>query len=92
MFLCGGGSRSSFYAKLKDDLQSAPGYSWFGVSPKSLQRPQGLVAPGLPAADYDRLAVAYGLSQLKLERLVEEVPALAEGQARLDFSGNYIEK
>jgi len=92
MFLCGGGSRSGFYAKLKSDLQSAPGFSWFGVTPKPLQKPRGLVAPGLHRADYDRLSVAFGLSQLKLDKLVMDVPVLAEKPTRVDFSERYIEK
>ncbi|EPJ2923407.1 hypothetical protein [Pseudomonas aeruginosa] len=92
MFLCGGGSRSGFYAKLKSDLHSARGFSWFGVTPKPLQKPRGLVAPGLRRADYDRLSVAFGLSQLKLDKLVMDVPALAEKAKRVDFSERYIEK
>ncbi|HFH2958019.1 hypothetical protein [Pseudomonas aeruginosa] len=92
MFLCGGGSRSGFYAKLKSDLHSARGFSWFGVTPKPLQKPRGLVAPGLHRADYDRLSVAFGLSQLKLDKLVMEVPVLAEKATRVDFSERYIEK
>lgn len=92
MFLCGGGSRSGFYAKLRRDLQSARGFSWFGVTPKPLQKPRGLVAPGLSSADYDRLSVAFGLSQLKLDKLVMDVPALAEQRTSVDFSERYIEK
>ncbi|HHM5929683.1 TPA: hypothetical protein ACRNKP_005420 [Pseudomonas aeruginosa] len=92
MFLCGGGSRSGFYAKLKSDLHSARGFSWFGVTPKPLQKPRGLVAPGLRRADYDRLSVAFGLSQLKLDKLVMDVPALAEKPTSVDFSERYIEK
>ena len=92
MFLCGGGSRSGFYAKLKSDLHSARGFSWFGVTPKLLQKPRGLVAPGLPLAEYDRLSVAFGLSQLKLDKLVMDVPALAQNPRAVDFSERYIEK
>lgn len=92
MFLCGGGSRSEYYAKLKRDLHSAPGFSWFGVVPKPLQKPRRLVAPGLHRADYDRLSVAFGLSQLKLDKLIIDVPPLAEEPKRMDFSERYIEK
>lgn len=92
MFLCGGGSRSGFYSNLKSDLHSARGFSWFGVTPKPLQKPRGLVAPGLHRADYDRLSVAFGLSQLKLDKLVMDVPALAEKPTSVDFSERYIEK
>lgn len=92
MFLCGGGSRSTIYCKLKDALLSAPGFSWFGVTPKPLQKPRGLVAPGLLRADYDRLSVAFGLSQLKLDKLIVDVPPLSEAPQRVDFSERYIEK
>ncbi|MBA1241052.1 hypothetical protein G7015_21740 [Pseudomonas kunmingensis] len=92
MFLCGGGSRSAIYAKLKVDMLSAPGFSWFGVTPKPLQKPRGLVAPGLLRADYDRLSVAYGLSQLKLDKLIVDVPPLTDAPQRVDFSDRYIEK
>jgi len=92
MFLCGGGSRSAIYAKLKVDLVAAPGFSWFGVTPKPLQKPRGLVAPGLPRADYDRLSVAFGLSQLKLDKLIVDVPPLTDAPKRVDFSERYIEK
>jgi len=92
MFLCGGGSRSAIYGKLKNDLRSAPGFSWFGVTPKPLQKPRSLVAPGLLRADYDRLSVAFGLSQLKLHKLIVDVPPLSDPTKRVDFSERYIEK
>ena len=92
MFLCGGGSRSAIYAKLKVDMLSAPGFSWFGVTPKPLQKPRGLVAPGLLRADYDRLSVAFGLSPLKLDKLIVDVPPLTDAPQRVDFSERYIEK
>ncbi|MCY1294431.1 hypothetical protein D9M70_437240 [compost metagenome] len=50
------------------------------------------MAPGLHRADYDRLSVAFGLSQLKLDKLVMDVPTLAEEPKREDFSERYIEK
>ncbi|MCC4259336.1 hypothetical protein LL270_01550 [Pseudomonas aestusnigri] len=92
MFVCGGGSRSGFYQQLKTDMQSSLGCSWFGVTPKPLQRPRGLQAPGLPRSDYHRLSVAYGLSRLKLGEVVAQVPALDVEDRRKDFSECYIEK
>lgn len=92
MFLCGGGSRSAIYGKLKADLRSAPGFSWFGVTPKALQKPRNLVAPGLHRADYDRLSVAFGLSQLKLDKLIVDIPPMDDAPKRVDFSDRYIEK
>ena len=92
MFICGGGSRSGFYQQLNADMQSSPGCSWFGVTPKPLQRPRGLQAPGLPRSDYHRLSVAYGLSRLKLGEVVAQVPALDVEYRRIDFSDRYIDK
>jgi hypothetical protein len=91
MFLCGGGSRSAFYGNLKQDLQSSPGFSWVGVKPKALLKPSGLVAPGLLREDYDRLSVAFGLSQLRLDNLIYEVPPLVDQPGRSDFTDRYIE-
>jgi hypothetical protein len=92
MFICGGGSRSGFYQQLNADMQSSPGCSWFGVTPQPLQRPSGLQAPGLPRSDYHRLSVAYGLSRLKLDELVAQVPAMDVEHRRIDFSERYIDK
>lgn len=63
-FLCGGGARHDFYAGLKQDLQKTPNCSWLSATYRALSLPANLEAPGVAVADYDRLSVAYGLSQL----------------------------
>lgn len=65
-FLCGGGARHSFYTKLKEEVQQTPNCSWLSAKPRELVLPANIVAPGLTVGDYDRLSVAYGLSQLSL--------------------------
>lgn len=74
-FLCGGGARHAFYATLKTEVQKTPNCSWLRAKPRELALPANMVAPGLPVADYDRLSVAYGLSQLNLGEY-ERVSAL----------------
>lgn len=74
-FLCGGGARHSFYAKLKEEVQKTPNCSWLSAKPRELALPTNIVAPGLVVGDYDRLSVAYGLSQLNLGEY-ERVSAL----------------
>jgi hypothetical protein len=65
-FLCGGGARHSFYKKLKTEMQRQPNCSWLNASYRELALPKTLHAEGVSRADYDRLSVAYGLSQLDL--------------------------
>jgi hypothetical protein len=74
-FLCGGGARHSFYARLKEEVQKTPNCSWLSAKPRELASPTNIVAPGLVVGDYDRLSVAYGLSQLNLGEY-ERVSAL----------------
>lgn len=63
-FLCGGGSRHRLYAALKSRLQKTDGCTWLNVKPRQLALPRNISAPGVVHSDYDRLSVAYGLSQL----------------------------
>jgi hypothetical protein len=65
-FLCGGGARHAFYEQIRPALQRPVGASWINLAPKSLTLPSDLRAEGLSRADYDRLSVAYGLSQLNM--------------------------
>ena len=74
-FLCGGGARHSFYAALKTTLQKTPNCTWLSAKPRELALPTNMVAPGVSSADYARLSVAYGLSQLNLGAF-ERVAAL----------------
>jgi hypothetical protein len=70
LFVCGGGSRMSFYKKLEDDLLSHPNASWFSFKPQILEVPDILNAPGVAKEDFDRLSVAFGLSFVRVGRCV----------------------
>lgn len=74
-FLCGGGARHPFYENLKKEIQKTPNCSWLSAKPRELVLPTNIIAPGLVVGDYDRLSVAYGLSQLNLGEY-ERVSAL----------------
>lgn len=91
MFLCGGGSRIPLYRKLKKDMKEAPNYRWFGATAQQLHKPESLLAPGLKTNDYDRLSVAYGLSQMKSGTINYEVPPLEEAPST-DYQDRYISK
>ncbi|AJD50087.1 hypothetical protein S7S_18375 [Isoalcanivorax pacificus W11-5] len=67
-FLCGGGMRMPFYKKLLTILdRREQNASWVHVKPQRMPVPERLEAKGLPAVDYDRLSVAYGLSLMESE-------------------------
>lgn len=63
-FLCGGGGRHPLYAELKSRLQKTANFTWLNAKPRELALPTNISAPGVAHGDYDRLSVAYGLSQL----------------------------
>lgn len=65
-FLCGGGARHPLFESLKSGLRHTQNFSWLGARPRDLIKPSRMHAPGVPDGDYDRLSVAYGLSQLNL--------------------------
>ena len=60
LFLCGGGSRLSFYASLFNELAATGRRYPIVITP--LPKPERLDAEGLAEDEYDRLSVAYGLS------------------------------
>jgi len=92
-FLCGGGARHSFYTKLKVEMKKQPNCSWLNAAYKELSLPSILRADGVKRSDYDRLSVAYGLSQLDLAS-VEQVGAmqpLVKGPHDSDWRSNYVD-
>lgn len=91
MFLCGGGSRLPMYQKLIKDMSFAQNARWFGTKIRALSIPENLLAPGLIRSDYDRLSVAYGLSQMKSGKVNYTVPPL-EGISSTDYQNRYINK
>lgn len=56
----------SFYQQLTESLVKTAGFSWLSAMGRELTLPKNLVAEGLARSDFDRLSVAYGLSQLTL--------------------------
>lgn len=91
MFLCGGGSRLEFYSRLNKYMHEWPGFSWFGVTPRKLQIPRGLQASGLKRNDYDRLSVAYGLSKLKLDRVIINIDPLPVEVVATDHAARFVD-
>lgn len=93
-FLCGGGARYDFYKNLKTELKKQPGCSWLNASFRELTLPSILRADGVNKSDYDRLSVAYGLSQLDSVS-VNQISAM---QPRVflshdsDWRDNYFDK
>jgi hypothetical protein len=70
-FLCGGGSRHEFYKKLKSELKKTPNCSWLNALHRELTLPGNLRADGVSPGEYDRLSVAYGLSQLHIGTVMQ---------------------
>jgi len=65
VFICGGGARHPIYKDLIESLgskiaEALTNFNEFSI--KAIPKPQKLDAPELPHNEYDRLAVAYGLS------------------------------
>lgn len=93
-FLCGGGSRYGFYKQLIAGMMKQTGCSWLNAIYKELTLPSILRADGVSRMDFDRLSVAYGLSQLHLDTVNQVVamqplvPAVHES----NWKSNYVEK
>lgn len=68
-YACGGGSNMQFYRKHLIEEVSVPSQNstWLYANEKPMPRPDNLQAEGVRSKDYDRLSVAYGLSQLELD-------------------------
>jgi hypothetical protein len=93
-FLCGGGARHLFYEQIKPALQRPRGATWLNLVPKPLSLPANLRAEGVSRADYDRLSVAYGLSQLNLGTVNRIAPMkpLATVDHYSKWGDNYADK
>jgi hypothetical protein len=64
-FLCGGGGKVDVYSDVIGRFQNSN--HAYRVKIERLPQPQHLTAPELPENSYDRLSVAYGLSQNALD-------------------------
>lgn len=61
------------------------------VTPRKLQMPRGLQALGLKRNDYDRLSVAYGLSKLKLDRVIINIDPLPVEVVATDHAARFVD-
>lgn len=93
MFLCGGGTRMQFYRNIEHEMQNMPNCSWLKAESRPLEKPKSLVAPGLPAQEYDRLSVAFGLSFLEVSEVVKAtpIPQIAPDKVTT-WRENYVDK
>jgi hypothetical protein len=93
MFLCGGGARMKYYRALETEMRHPPNCSWLLANPRPLIKPSDLIAPNLPEDDFDRLSVAYGLSFLEVNAVLQGIPA-PKTPARLDtnYDDNFVSK
>jgi hypothetical protein len=93
MFLCGGGSRSSFYLELEKKLQNMPGYSWLSTEAWQLGFPRDLVAAEVAEVDFDRLSVAYGLSRVSVGQITQALPLpKVPIETQQSFTDRYVDK
>ena len=93
MFLCGGGTRMTFYRNLEQEIQHMPGCTWLKAVPRPIEMPRSLIAPGLSPQEYDRLSVAFGLSFLDVSEVIQAVPkATIAPDLVVNWRDNYIDK
>ncbi len=93
-FLCGGGARHPLYESLKSRLQKTPSCTWLSAKPRDLALPSNIIAPGVAHGDYDRLSVAYGLSQLipgAFERVAALKPIVSLYE-KTDHANQFVDK
>lgn len=92
-FLCGGGSRMSFYRDLRGALREYRNFTWLAAQSRELAIPSDLRADGLMRSDYDRLSVAYGLSMLNLAGVAAaaQIPRMAP-EASNRWRSHYVDK
>ncbi|MEW6106986.1 MAG: hypothetical protein AB1563_11600 [Bacillota bacterium] len=94
-FLCGGGMRMPFYQQLKGELDKpAPNARWLRAKRMELSKPRKMLAPGLPAEDYDRLSVAYGLGMMDFGILEQSMGAALPTQylEKLHTEDSFVSK
>lgn len=94
--VCGGGARMEFYQDrlVEGVLKPAPGHSRLYAKERFIPKPRSFVAKGVQRRDYDRLLVAYGLSQLELKS-VEWVKPLRTEELLQDsktYRDDYVDK
>ena len=63
LLLCGGGSRMGYFSRIAEIINDTPGWP-FKVERLSMPVPAELSDFGMNASEFDRISVAYGLSQV----------------------------
>jgi hypothetical protein len=92
IFVCGGGSRMSFYSRINDEIGRTPGFSWLSAEPWSLGFPEDLHCESTDEAHFDRLSVAYGLSRLNLGSVVQAPPIPIVEVPQQSWTDRYVDK
>ena len=91
-FLCGGGSRMEIYSKVVHGALSGPSGALFHANRRILRVPGDLLAPGLPEPDYDRFAVAYGLSRLDRTSVMDAKPLPPPKRRDRKYENRFVSK
>lgn len=91
-FLCGGGSRMAIYSKVIHAALGGPNGSLFHARRRTLRVPADLEAPGLPEPEYDRFAVAYGLSRLDRTKVIDVKPVAPRRRPGGRYGDRFISK
>ncbi|MBE7459617.1 MAG: hypothetical protein HS112_03725 [Zoogloeaceae bacterium] len=93
LFLCGGGARMEYYRGLVNCFNSNHSRVWGHADQRPLTKPRALQVEGIRQDEYDRLAVAYGLSFLQLGSYARplEIPDLPPPKD-YEPKGEYIAK
>ena len=90
LLLCGGGSRMRYFSQITEIINATPTWT-FEVEKLSMPVPAELADFGMNSTEFDRISVAYGLSQVgngheaigKVVRATE-VPPMRRGDASAD--------
>ena len=92
IFVCGGGSRMPFYARINDEIGRMPGCSWLSAEPWILGFPGDLDCRSADKAYFDRLSVAYGLSRLNVGNMTQAPPMPVFDIQQHPWADRYIDK
>jgi hypothetical protein len=99
VFICGGGGRHQEYRNIIEKLGLSLQNEWNnfkGFTIKEIPKPDQLEAPVLSPNDYDRLAIAYGLS-FTSDEIGEVIPKdkinnIVQQKAVLNMGDKYVSK
>jgi len=99
VFLCGGGSKDTIYSEVISKMSQAlmdSLHEFQGFDLRSIPKPETLSAPLIAPPEYNRLAVAYGLSfsSEEIGEIISEgkVPAITVQRPMRDPSERFVSK